>query len=159
MTRKIDNNINIGSIDVQKDVDYQREIWLAEVLEGYQPGLVIFQYFNISIFQNQFGCRKHTRSMVSFTMKFSKPWVAKRSHHLRQTAKISERHSSQFLGVASIFLEAFNLGRSGWVRRMCFWKDWIILFTNSSLFAYRWFSIVLSGALRLHGSGWNAFAR
>ena len=47
MTRKIDNKDNNGSIDVQKDVDYQREIWLAEILEGYQPGLIIFQ----SIFQ------------------------------------------------------------------------------------------------------------
>ena len=51
MTRKIDNNDNNGSIDVQKDVDYQREIWLAEVLEGYQPGLIIFRSINISIFQ------------------------------------------------------------------------------------------------------------
>ena len=49
MTRKIDNNDNNGSIDVQKDVDYQREIWLAEVLEGYQPGLIIFQYFKINL--------------------------------------------------------------------------------------------------------------
>ena len=62
MTRKIDNKDNNGSIDVQKDVDYQREIWLAEVLEGYQPGLIIFQYFDISIFQNQLGYREHTRS-------------------------------------------------------------------------------------------------
>ena len=51
MTRKIDSNDDNGSIDVQKDVDYQREIWLAEVLEGYQPGLIIFQYFDISIIQ------------------------------------------------------------------------------------------------------------
>ena len=51
--------------------------------------------------------------MISFTMKFDKPWVAKRSHHLRQTAKISERHSWQVLGVVSIFLEAFGEVRVG----------------------------------------------
>ena len=141
--------------------------------------LEVFMYKNMLTTSGKFGWRKFSRDInlgwsyfnvnlgaestpdrwLASLWSSTKPWVAKRSHHLRQTAKISERHSWQFLGVASIFLEAFNLGRSGWVRRRRFWKDWVILFTNSSLFACRWFSIVLSGALRLHGSGWNAFAR
>ena len=100
-----DNNKS-NNYNGQTIVGYQGEVWLAEILQGNQPGSIILFFliilFSLILFQSFLSDFK-----ISFSLKSYKPWVPKCPHHLCQTAKVSERHSWQLL---CVFRDNFFFG-------------------------------------------------
>ena len=114
----IDNNKS-NNYNGQTIVGYQGEVWLAEILQGNQPGSIILFFLIILFFTNLFFNHFLSDFKINYSLKSYKPWIPKRSHHLCQTAKVSERHSWQLLCVLrdNSFLVG-TTGKAGCFRRV-----------------------------------------